>query len=116
MKYAILIYETPEEFAERESDAKRGEYWGAYTAYGESLGRAGVAAGGAGLLPPTTATTVRLRGGSRQIVDGPYAETKEQLGGFYLIEAENLDAAIEWALKCPAAPRGAVEVRPLLTM
>lgn len=116
MKYAILVYETAEEFAERDNDAKRGAYWGAYSAYGESLGKGGVAAGGAGLLPPATATTLRLRGGSRQVVDGPYAETKEQLGGFFLIEAPDLDAALEWAAKCPSAARGAVEVRPVMTM
>jgi hypothetical protein len=116
MKYAILVYETNAEFAERDDDARRADYWGAYTAYGQSLGAGGVAAGGAGLLPPQTATTLRLRGGSRQVVDGPYAGTKEQLGGFFIVEAENLDAALDWAAKCPSATRGAVEVRPVMTM
>ncbi|MDX2235208.1 MAG: YciI family protein [Hyphomonadaceae bacterium] len=116
MKYAILVYETPEEFAERDDETLKGAYWGAYTAYGQSLGQGGVAAGGAGLLPPATATTLRLRGGSRQVVDGPYAETKEQLGGFFLIEAPDLDAALDWAAKCPAATRGAIEVRPVMGM
>ena len=116
MKYAILIYETAAEFDEREDDSLKGAYWGAYTAYGQSLGQGGVAAGGAGLLPPQTATTLRLRGGSRQVVDGPYADTKEQLGGFFLIDAADLDAALDWAAKCPAATRGAVEVRPLMVM
>lgn len=116
MKYAIIIYETPEEFAERDDDAKKGAYWGAYTAYGQSLGQGGVAAGGAGLLPPQTATTLRLRGGSRQVLDGPYADTKEQLGGFYIIDVADLDAALAWAEKCPAASRGVIEVRPLMAM
>jgi hypothetical protein len=116
MKYAILVYETPEEFAERDDAAKREVYWGAYTAYGQSLGQAGVAAGGAGLLPPSSATTLRVRGGSRQVLDGPYTDTKEQLGGFFLIEAPDLDAALAWAAQCPSATRGAVEVRPVMTM
>lgn len=116
MKYAVLIYETQEEFAERDDDARKGAYWGAYTAYGQSLGQGGVAAGGAGLLPPQTGTTLRLRGGSRQVVDGPYADTREQLGGFFLIDVPDLDAALDWAAKCPAAARGAVEVRPLMEM
>lgn len=116
MKYAILVYETPEEFAERDDDAARATFWGAYTAYGQELGQGGVAAGGAGLLPPHTATTVRVRGGSRQVLDGPYADTKEQLGGFFLIEAADLDAAIAWAEKCPSVTRGCVEIRPVMTM
>lgn len=116
MKYAILVYETQDEFAERENPATTGAYWAAYTAYGQALGQAGVITGGAGLLPPSAGTTLRLRGGKKQVVDGPYADTKEQLGGFYLIEAESLDAALEWAAKCPAASRGAVEVRPMVSM
>ena len=72
--------------------------------------------GGAGLQPPATGTTVRLRGGARQVHDGPFADTKEQLGGYYIIEVPNLDAALEWAAKCPAAPTGSVEVRPHVPM
>jgi hypothetical protein len=116
MKYAIIVYETAEEFAEREDEAKKGTYWGAYGQYSEALRAGGVAAGGAGLLPPSAATTVRLRGGSRQVTDGPYADTKEQLGGFFLIDAPDLDAALDWAAKCPAATRGSVEVRPVMVM
>jgi hypothetical protein len=72
--------------------------------------------GGAGLLPPHAATTLRVRSGKRIVADGPYADTKEQLGGFFLIEAETLDAALDWAAQCPAAQRGAVEVRPVIQM
>jgi hypothetical protein len=116
MKYAILVYETAEEFAERDDAVRKSAYWGAHAAYVAALRDRGMAAGGAGLMPPTSATTVRVRGGSRQVADGPYAETKEQLGGFYLIEAPDLDAALDWAARCPSAARGAAEVRPVLDM
>lgn len=118
MKFAVLVYETAEEFAERATanETTRAAYWGGYSAYTQALTQAGALASGAALSPPETASTVRLRGGSRQVVDGPYAETREMLGGFYLIEAEDLDVALAWAERCPSAARGAVEVRPLLAM
>lgn len=114
MKYAIIVYETPAELAAREDPARAGSYWAAYTAYSNALVQAGVAAGGAGLHPPAMATTVRLRGGTRQVQDGPFADTKELLGGLFLIDVGDLDAALEWAARCPAATTGAVEVRPML--
>lgn len=114
MNYAILIHETPEEFAERTDPERSGPYWGAYTEYSRALEEAGILRGGAGLLPPHAATTLRGRGQARQVQDGPFAETKEQLGGFYLIEVADLDEALAWAERCPAAARGAVEVRPTL--
>lgn len=116
MKYAVLVYETPAEFAERDDPAAAGAYWGAYAAYNEALEKASAVKGGAGLMPPHAATTLRIRNGKRAVADGPYADTKEQLGGFFLIEAESLDAALEWAAKCPSALRGAVEVRPVMQM
>lgn len=116
MKYAILVYETPAEFAEREDPATAGTYWGAYSAYNAALAHAGVVTGGAGLTPPHAATTIRIRSGKRTVADGPYADTKEQLGGFFLIDADSLDAALDWAAKCPAATRGVIEVRPVLQM
>lgn len=116
MKYAIIIYENPSDFAARTDPAAAGEYWGAYTAYNQVLTEAGVMGGGAGLQPPATATTLRLRDGKRHVQDGPFADTKEQLGGFYLIDAPDLDAALSWAAKCPGASAGGVEVRPVLTM
>jgi hypothetical protein len=70
-------------------------------------------AGGAGLEPPETATIVRLTNGERMVQDGPYADTKEQLGGFYLIEVPDMDSAIAWAARCPCASHGTVEVRPI---
>ncbi len=114
MKYAILVYETPAEVAAREHPEKSGPYWAAYIAYSQALADAGVAAGGAGLQPPSVATTVRLRNGRRQVQDGPFADTKELLGGFFLIDVPDLAAALEWAARCPSSATGAVEVRPLL--
>ena len=72
--------------------------------------------GGSGLQPPSVATTVRQRDDKRQVQDGPYADTKEQLGGYYEIEVADLDTALDWAARCPAAATGAVEVRPNLVM
>lgn len=114
MKYAIIVYEAPTEVAAREDPARMGGYWSAYTAYSQALGQAGVAAGGAALQTVATATTVRLRDGHRQVQDGPFADTKELLGGLFIIDVPDLDAALEWAARCPAAATGSVEVRPLL--
>ena len=72
--------------------------------------------GGAALQPPTTATTIRQRDARRQVQDGPHAETKEQLGGYYVIDVPDLDRAIEWASRCPSALTGSVEVRPNVSM
>jgi hypothetical protein len=72
--------------------------------------------GGAGLQPPPLGTTVRERDGKRHVQDGPYADTKEQLGGFYEIDVPDLDTALDWAARCPSASTGAVEVRPNLSM
>lgn len=111
MQFAILIHETPADFSARTAQAREGEYWGAYAAYGKALREAGVYVTGSALGPPATGATVRLRGGERQVQDGPYADTKEQLGGFVLIEVPDLEAALDWAARCPGAARGAVEVR-----
>lgn len=114
MKYAVIVYETPTELAAREDPERAGGYWSAYTAYSNALRDAGVAAGGAGLQSPAMATTIRLRGGHRQVQDGPFADTKELLGGFFIIDVPDLDAALEWASRCPSAANGSAEVRPLL--
>jgi len=85
-------------------------------AYTKALIDAGVMRGGNALHPAHTATTVRLRDGKRQVQDGPFAESKEQLGGYYIIDVPDLDSAIAWAAKSPAAKSGAVEVRPIFTL
>jgi hypothetical protein len=113
MQYALLIYESPEDFASRSIDRADQPYIGAWRTYYRSMVDAGVYAGGQVLDIPATGTTVLHTAGKRQIQDGPYANTKEQLGGLVLLDLPSLDAALEWAARCPAAVHGAVEVRPL---
>jgi hypothetical protein len=112
MQYALLIYEKPGDF-EKRHEAEDEAFWAPWRAYQQALIEAGVQIGGEPLKPETTATVVRIRGGQREVQDGPYADTKEQLGGFILLELPSLDAALEWAARCPAARYGAVEVRPV---
>lgn len=116
MKYAVLVYETKSDYECRTDPDRMGAYWGAYSAYAQALKEGGAAAGGNALQPPTTATTIRVRAGKQQVQDGPYADTKEQLGGMFVIEAASLDEAMTWAARCPAASTGCVEVRPILSM
>ena len=110
MQYAIIVYETEADFAKR----KDPNYVGAYAAYGRALAEAGIVRAGAGLMPTDTATTVRVRDGKRQVQDGPFADTKERLGGVWVIDVPDLDKALEWAARCPAASNACVEVRPTL--
>jgi hypothetical protein len=114
MKHTILVYENAADFSARTDDKRKDIYWGAYRAYTKALADAGVMVGGAGLQPPPLATTIRLRDGKRQVQDGPFAEAKEQLGGYYVIEVPDLDQALDWAARCPSAASGSVEVRPNL--
>jgi len=116
VKYTILIYECESDFSARTSGPRKEAYWGSYRAYTQALTEAGIMVGGAPLQPALLATTVRLLDGKRQVQDGPYAETKEQLGGYYVIDVPDLDKALDWAARCPAAATGAVEVRPNLPM
>lgn len=113
MQYALLIYESQEAFARRERGEAEVEFLGAWRAYYKSIVDAGIYVGGNPLDLPETGTTLRNKESKRHIQDGPYANTKEQLGGFILLELPSLDAAMEWAARCPAASYGAVEVRPL---
>src|SRR5262245_3213799 len=111
MQYVVLIYESPKDFESRGGD--RGHpYIAAWRAYHKALLAAGVYVGGAPLQDVATATTVRLQDGRRRVQDGPFAETKEQLGGFMILDLPSIDEALEWAARCPAAATGAVEVRP----
>ena len=91
------------------------EHWlGAYRAYMEAMTKAGVLRSSNGLQRTSAATTVRVANGKAQVLDGPYADSKEQLGGFHIIDVADLDAAIAWAARCPTALHGIVEVRPVL--
>ena len=112
MEYMILIYGDESAFGRiKEADLKA--MYAEYGTYTQELMKAGVMRAGSELKPASTATTVRLRGGKIVTTDGPFAETKEQLGGYYLIDVPNLDAAVKWAGKCPGAKVGSIEVRPL---
>jgi hypothetical protein len=113
MQFALLIYESPEAFVMRKNNNENDQYLGAWRAYHKALLEAGIYVGGNPLQAPETGTTVRLQEGKRRVQDGPFADTKEQLGGFTILELPSLDAALDWAARCPAASMGAVEVRPL---
>ena len=112
MKYIFLIYETPADFAIR-TKGENTPYVAAWRAYHKSLVEAGAYVSGAPLKEVATATTVRMRNGKRLVQDGPFAESKEQLGGFTILELPSLDEALRWAARCPAASTGLVEVRPM---
>jgi hypothetical protein len=114
MQFGLLIYESPELFAARKND-DNDPYLGAWRAYYKSLVDTGIYAGGDALEVPESGTTVRIKEGKRRVQDGPYADTKEQLAGFLVLELPSLDAALDWAARCPAASAGAVEVRQLAT-
>jgi Uncharacterized protein conserved in bacteria len=116
MNYTILIYETAADFAARNDPdpEQREAYWSAWPPYAQALREAGVFAGGAGLEPPDTATTLRFRGERPQVQDGPFADTKEQLGGFFIVDVPDLDAALAWAARVPRSPGRLCEVRPNL--
>jgi hypothetical protein len=115
MKYLLLIYGN-EAAMQSASKSDLEQMHGAYMAYTEALQKAGVIVGGERLHPSTAATTVRVADGKTKVLDGPYAETKEQLGGYYMIDVPDLDAALSWAARCPGASRGAMEVRPIWAM
>ena len=108
VKYVLLLYENDaERVAKSEDEVAR------CVAYAQAMEKAGILLGGERLRPAWSATTVRLADGETQVIDGPYAETREQLGGFHVIDVPDLDAALAWAGRCPSARRGRVEVRPL---
>ena len=112
MQYLLLIYDNEKVWADM-SEAETKKYMGEYYAFTEELKKAGKLVAGDALQPTHTATTVRVREGKRLTTDGPFAETKEQLGGYYLIEAKDLDDAMQWAAKIPSARIGSIEVRPI---
>jgi hypothetical protein len=115
MEYLLLIHSDPKGF-ESLTETQLGQAMAAYTAYSEALRKANVLRGSNRLRPADTATTVRLRDGKTEVLNGPFIETREQLGGYFLIDVPNLDAALDWAARCPGASHGAVEVRPVWAM
>jgi hypothetical protein len=115
MQYLLLLYAN-ENGWDSMTPAQQQQGMAAYKAYTEALQKSGALKGSNRLQPTSTATTVRNENGKAQVLDGPYADSKEQLGGYYLIEAADLDAAIAWANRCPGAGHGTIEVRPVWEM
>jgi hypothetical protein len=114
MRYMLMFYETDTVMAERSHPEKAAAYWGGWNAYVGALAASGIVVHGEGLQTPDLATTVRVEAGQRHVQDGPFADSKEQLGGFFVVEVAHLDVALDWAAKSPAASGGRVEVRPVL--
>jgi hypothetical protein len=112
MKYMLMDY-VDESGWPRLTTAEQERWLGVYRAYVEAMAKAGVLRGSGGLQPTSSATTVRVVDGKTQVLDGPYADSKEQLAGYHIVDVPDLDAAIAWATRCPTALHGVVEVRPL---
>jgi hypothetical protein len=112
MQYLLMIYADENGWSQM-TPAQQKEGVAAYNAYSEALKQAGVYKGSNRLQNTPSATTVRIANGKSQVLNGPYADTKEQLGGYFLIDVPDLDAALSWAARCPATSHGVVEVRPV---
>lgn len=115
MEFLLTLYAEEAGWAKM-SKAEQEQGVAAYMSYSEALKKAGVLKGSNRLQPISTATTIRTVNGKQQVLDGPYADSKEQLGGYYLLDVPNLDAALSWAARCPGASHGVVEVRPIWSM
>jgi hypothetical protein len=115
MEYLLLIYWNESAMLNRTKEAANQSY-AAYLAYMDAMKEAGVLRGSNRLRPTSDATTVRVPNGKKSVLNGPFAETKEQLAGYFLIEAPDLDAALAWAARCPGATQGSIEVRPVWAM
>jgi hypothetical protein len=115
MNYMLMIYSEEAE-AQARSQQELGQRYAAYGAYTAALKTAGILVASDRLQPVASATTVRVKAGKTEVLNGPYAETKEQLGGFYMIDVPDLDAALSWAARCPGASHGSMEVRPVWAM
>lgn len=113
MKYLLMIF-CDESADAQKSPADQEKEMEAYFAYTKELGDSGAMRAGEALHPSSTATTVRVRNGKITTTDGPFAETKEQFGGYYLVDCNNLDEAIQWASKIPHAAQDAIEIRPVM--
>lgn len=116
MQYMLMFFDSAENQRPPADPAKAKAYMGAWGAYMGAMRTAGVVVNGHGLQSRDTATTLTIRDGKRQVQDGPFADTKEQLGGYYVIDVPTLDDALEWAARSPVAATGFVEVRPVLVL
>jgi hypothetical protein len=115
MEYLLLIHSDPTAF-DKLTETQRAQGMAAYNAYSQALTQAGVLRGANRLRPNDASTTVRVRDGKTEVLNGPFADTREQLGGYFLIDVPNLDEALSWAARCPGASHGTMEVRPVWGM
>lgn len=113
MHYMLQFYETREEMGKPNDPAQAEAYWGGWNAFIGALAQSGAMVSGNGLKPPEVATTLRVENGTRHVVDGPFADTKEMLAGYVILDAPDLDAALEWAARVPCVTGGSVEIRPV---
>src|ERR671931_188322 len=113
MKYVLLIY-SDEKRWDNVSEEEQASIMQEYYEYSDEIDKAGAAVGGHALQPTNVTTAVRMRDGKQLVTDGPFVETKEQLGGFYIVDVDSLDEAIRWAAKIPSARFGTVEIRPVV--
>lgn len=110
MRYMMLIHHDDAALAA----APQQQLWQDYAAFNQALAKAG-GENGQRLQPSSTATTVRISGGKKNVIDGPYTDTKEQLAGYFFVDADDLDGAIAWAERCPSSSYGSIEIRPIVT-
>jgi hypothetical protein len=115
MQYLLMLYAEEAGWLKM-TEAQQAEGAAAYRSYTEALNKAGILKGSNRLRPVSDATTVRVKNGKSQVLNGPYSDSKEQLGGYYLIDVADLDAALSWAARCPGASHGTIEVRPVWAM
>ena len=113
MEYMLLFHQPATELERTQDDPASADYWESWRAYMSAIYSAGIVTSGQGLQPPSTATTVRVRAGQREVLDGPFAETKEMLGGYVIIEVPSIDDALTWAARSPSSGTGSTEVRPV---
>ena len=114
MEYMLMFYLSEGDQKVRDDPAAAAAYHAGWMAYVKAIGESGHVRSGAGLQGAATATTVKVDGGKRRVQDGPFADTKEQLGGFFVIDVPDLDTALSWAARAPCASTGGVEVRPVM--
>ncbi len=115
MEYMIMFNQPAAELERTPDDAESAGYWESWRAYMSDVYAAGIVRAGNALQPPYSATTVRVRDGKRQVQDGPFAETKEMIGGYLIINVPSLDDALEWAARAPSSVTGSTEIRPVVS-
>lgn len=114
MHYMLCFRQTLDDFARGDDPARAESYWGAWSAYVDAVQGSGKVVSGNGLQPPATAVIVREREGRRQVQDGPYPDSHEHLGGYFILDLASVEEALEWAARAPCVSSGSVEVRPCL--